>query len=153
MEIEQKDSNEKFKLAVIAILLILIIAVAIVGFLLIKNEKIVLFNKNENNPEEYTKLLEEFIVNLKPESTNKRNGYLKLQIALMYTEPKKEEFINKNINKIRDRITYQLRCKTASEMRDVENERELKNSIKDDINEALNEDIIKDIYFTDIVVQ
>lgn len=153
MDIEEKGSNQKFKIAVIGILLILIVTISVVGFLLIKNDRIVIFNKIQNNPEEYTKLLDEFVVNLKPEDTNKRNSYLKLQVALMYTEPKKEEFINKNINKIRDRITYQLRCKTASEMRDVEKEIELKNSMKDDINKSLNEDIIKDIYFTDIVVQ
>ena len=80
-------------------------------------------------------------------------NYLKIKIALMYTDEKQEKNLSSNVNKIRDVIINQLRSKTPEEILDIEKTSELKKEIVDEINSAIKNDIVKDIYFTDLVIQ
>ena len=96
-------------------------------------------------------MLDEFVVNLKSEGSIKH--YLKVKIALMYTEEKQGILIESSVNKIRDVIISNLREKSYKEMLEAENFLTLKKEVIDNLNLAINEDIIKDIYITDIIIQ
>ena len=145
-----KNSNNIFKI-VIVVLLLLVIAVAGLGYYVISGNSAEAISDKVKNEEEHTVLLDEFIVNLKSDGT--RYNYLKITIAPMFTNKKHKDLIEDNQIKIRDIITYQLRNCTAQEILDVEETKYLKEKMVANINEELGGSIVKDIYFTDIVVQ
>ena len=153
MEKETKSTNKGFKIVVVLLLVVLFAAVTIMGFFLIKGDNNVeaisqIFSKEE---EKHTIGLEEFVVNLRADGN--RRSYLRIDIALMFNNAKKEEMIEENTNRIRDIIIDQLRRETADQMLDVERSSELKAEMVGKINEELGEEIIKDVYFTDMVIQ
>lgn len=146
--------NEKNNLlkVIIIILVLILIATVVVGFIYInkKGEKIEKIEK-EKKIEEIILPLEEFIVNLKEEDG--LSSYLKIKIALMYGNKKEKDFLETSIEKIRDVINGELRSKSSSEILNEEEVIKIKSNMKDCLNKALDKEVIKDIYFTDIVVQ
>ena len=145
----QKKSN--FRILIILLLILVLASTLFVGYFLIRDRDaadLVSVFKTEG---ENTILLDEFIVNLKSEKSMR--NYLKIKIALMYTDEKQEKNLSANVNKIRDVIINQLRSKTPEEILDIEKTSELKKEIVDEINSAIKNDIVKDIYFTDLVIQ
>ena len=71
----------------------------------------------------------------------------------MYTDKKQAVIIDSNTSKIRDVILTELRKNSAEQILDGEELLRLKNEIMKNLNLALGEDIIKDVYFTDLVIQ
>lgn len=153
MMLMEKKTEKKSKLTiVIIILLVVVIALtATIGYFLLSGNKIPDRVKKVKPPEEHTVLLNEFLVNLRFEN-NKKN-YLKVQIALMYTEKKQTILIDSNVSKIRDIILSELRKNSADEILDVDKITNLKDEIIKKLNLALDDDVIKDVYFTDLVIQ
>lgn len=148
------ESKRSIKINIIIGLLISILFLGFVlGFFLLRSNSgqdwnIVRAFKQE---EEHTKLLDEFLVNLKSE--DKSRNYLRIQIALMYGNEKDGKVLEANTNKIRDIIIKQLRNKTSDEMLDIDQTMEFKKDIINDINVTLRQNIVEDIYFTDLVIQ
>jgi len=101
--------------------------------------------------EEHTLLLDEFILNLQTE--NKSKSYLKIEVALMYKDKKAGQLVETNVNKIRDIVLNNLRKKTPTEMLNVKDTDQLKDEIKDSVNDALGQDVIKDVYYTNLIIQ
>lgn len=145
------EKKSKLRLVIIVLLVVVIALTAIIGYFVVSGNQISDIKKKLNPIEEQTILLNEFLVNLRFE--NNRKNYLKVQIALMYTDAKQTEVINTNISKIRDVILSELRKNSADEILDGEAIVVLKKDIIQKINIALDNDIIKDVYFTDLVIQ
>lgn len=144
--------NRSISKLIIIILLILILALVMTGtYLLLFKKDVFGSKKKEKAKKEYTVSLDEFVVNLK--STPPENNYLKISIALMYTDEKYEEAINSNVNKIRDIIINNLRESTKSDLLTDDSVAILKINIKEDINTAFDLLEVEDIYITDIIVQ
>lgn len=145
-----KRSNT-FKVAIIILLVLVIALLTFIGYFTIFRDGDELASIFSSTDEEHTILLEEFLVNLKTEDDGR--NYLKTEIAVMFTEKSQEDFISTNILKIRDTIINDLRLLTSDEILKGENTANLKISLTESINTALGEDIIKDIYFSDLIIQ
>lgn len=145
----EKKSN--LRLIIIILLVVVILLTAVIGYFLISGRQVSDVMEKLNPTEEHTVLLKEFLVNLKFE--NNRKNYLKVQIALMYTDKKQMLLIDSNTSKIRDVILFELRKHNAEEILEGEAMVELKEDIMKNLNVALGGDIIKDVYFTDLVIQ
>lgn len=147
MQMINENSN-LFKIVVIVLLLLVLVSIITVAYF-------VFGGKGEDAlkqiGEESTIELEEFVVNLKP-SKGKTN-YLKVSVALMSEEEAFKEAIEANTNKVRDVIVNILRSKTADEVLDVEKEAAIKKNMVTKLNETIGADLIKEVYFTDLVVQ
>ena len=116
---EKKEKKGKGKLIIIILLVLVLISTLVLGYFFVTGTKIADIKESFTSHEEYTVLLDEFIVNLSSENSAK--NYLKVEVALMYTEKKKGETINVNVNKIRDIVINNIRSKTSSEISGGEN--------------------------------
>lgn len=145
-----KRSNN-FKVAIIILLVLVIALLTFIGYFTIFRDGDELASIFSSTDEEYTVLLEEFLVNLKTEDDGR--NYLKTEIAVMFTEKSQEDYINTNMHKIRDTIINHLRILTSDDILNGENTTNLKSSLTESINATLGEDIIKDIYFSDLIIQ
>lgn len=149
MEIKEKRNIDK--IVIIALLAAILILVIGIGFLLVSDQQMPDFATIFKSNGEYTIPLEEFIVNLKSDGTT--NSYLKIKLALMYTDEKHGNEINVNMSKIRDSVIANLREKTPSDLLSDESILALKTSIREDINDVVKLVAIQDVYITDIIVQ
>lgn len=147
---ETSKKKDKGKLVIIILLVIVLILASVIGYFLVTGKQPSDITKNFESNEEYTVLLDEFVVNLRSENSIK--NYLKIEVALMYTEEKQGETINFHVNKIRDIIIRNMRSKTSSEI-DGENTAEIKKELIRDINSELKGNIIKDVYFANMIIQ
>lgn len=148
---ELKERKNIDKIIIIALLATILVLVFGIGYLLLSDKEMPELTTIFKSNGEYTIPLEEFIVNLKQEES--LNSYLKINVALMYTDEKTGDEINANVNKIRDLVIANLRDKTAGDMLNEISISKLKVDIKDDINNSLKNTAIEDIYITDIIVQ
>lgn len=153
METPQVEGRSRaFKVIIVILLVLAIVLLGVIGYFTIFGGDSSQITSIFSSEEEHTYLLEEFTVNLRTEEDNGRN-YVKTQIALMYTDNKQEDILAHNTIKIRDTIITQLRILTSEELLDGENTSNLKVDLVESINTALGEDIIKDVYFSDLIVQ
>lgn len=149
---EVVEKKKKSKVILIIILLVLLlISASVVGYLYMRNKQVSDIIKVFKPEREYTILLNQFIVNL--QSENDRKGYFKVQLALMYTDKKAGEIIISNDSKIRDVILNNILEKSPEDILDKENILRFKKDIISKVNMALGEDIVKDVYFTDFIIQ
>lgn len=147
------NKNNVFKIILIVLLVILLIGMAVIGyFFLSSREESEMEIAMKEKQEEQTLVLEEFVVNLKP---NDKRRYLKATISLMFRDKKndKAQFLEANKDQVRDEIISILREKTPDDFFEVETTNNLKEQIVDSINASLGAEVIEDIYFVDLVVQ
>lgn len=151
---KEKKPLDISKIVIIALLaLILFLTAAILFFVVSDNdgESILPTFQTKEEDGENTMLLEEFIVNLK--ESGKIKHFLKITMALMYTDTDQTEVIEANINKIRDSIIESIRTYTYEDLLKDEGTGQLKKEMIVNVNEVLGQEIIKGIYVTDIIVQ
>lgn len=151
VETTEVKSKSKSKLLIILIVVLLLVLASIITFVVLDKNMVSQIKQILQPSGEYTVLLDEFVVNLKSDGAVKH--FLKVKIALMYTEEKQGITIESSVNKIRDVIISNLREKTYKEMLEAENFTTLKKEVIDNLNLAINEDVIKDLYITDIIIQ
>jgi len=144
---KKRDLDKAIIIALLAAILIIVLAI---GYLVVSDKNITIPNIFESDGE-YTYVLDEFVVNLKSEDNS--SSYLKIKIALMFTDEKDGEDLDSNVNKIRDIVISNLRARTAKELMENQSVELLKEDIKEDINTSLNKMIVQDVYITDIIVQ
>ncbi|WP_193708268.1 flagellar basal body-associated FliL family protein [Alkalibaculum sporogenes] len=148
---EEIEKKSKKKLIIIILVAVIILLISVIGYFAVTGNQVSDIVKLFEKDEEYTTLLDEFVVNLNSISGSK--NYLKVQVALMYKKGKQGAIIEYNVNKIRDIIIDDLRVKTAEQIMDVDNISKIKNEIIEDINNALDDEIVKDVYFTNMIIQ
>lgn len=150
-ETTKNKSKSKLKIIIIIIIVLVLVVGSIVGYMVVTGKQKADIIKMFVSHDENTILLDEFVVNLR--SDNGLKNYLKIQMALMFTDGKKLELINSNVNKIRDIIINELREKTSQDILATESINTIKKDILDKVNIALKEEIIKDIYFVNFIIQ
>lgn len=92
----------------------------------------------------------QFVVNLLSESGNR---FLKVAIDLELSDAKLQPEIDHKKSLIRDIIIRTFSSKTFEEISTIKGKDKLKDEVLDKINENLSDGYIKNIYFTDFVVQ
>lgn len=151
MTVAVTEKKSKLKVIIIVLVVLVLVAASAIGYFMVTGKQVSdIVNMFQSN-EEYTILLDEFVANLYSE--NGKKSYLKVKIALMYTDKKHEKSINSNVNKIRDLILNDIREKTSQDMLEKEHILKFKKEIINNINSALKDDIVKDVYFTDLIIQ
>lgn len=149
--VEETHENKKSRIIIVILLILILVSVMVIGYFAMPESKLSNIGSFFESQDEYTILLDEFTTNLYSE--NRTKSYLKMEIGLMYTDKKEEKYIEANMSKIRDIILEEIRGKTDSELLDVEKTNDLKGEIQESINNSLDKDIIKDIYYTNLIVQ
>ena len=94
--------------------------------------------------------LDGFVVNL---LSNSSSRYLKCKIDLELDAPELQEEVDKKLPAIRDLIIRILSSKTVEEIQTSKGKEKLKEEIKRKINEMLTTGEIRNVYFTEFVIQ
>ena len=106
---------------------------------------------------ELTVPMEEFLLNLKPSSSNKGNEYMRymrLEVALGTNRKKGDELLEERAIKNRDIIINVISKKSAYEIFNQEDGiGVLKEELKTALNESLKDDLVSEVYITNIVTQ
>lgn len=154
---KNKDNNENIekkgnsKLIIIILAVVIVVLGAIIGIMFATNTSVSDVKAIFEKEIEQTIPMEEFLVNI--QSDTSRNHFVKMNIALMYTNPKNEEHIHANIFKIRDIVIKYLMQKERDDFKSHDSLYTVKEELIELLNEGLGEDMIKDIYITDMLVQ
>ena len=91
-----------------------------------------------------------FVVNLLSETGNR---FLKVAVDLELSDPKAQPEMDHKKSLVRDIIIRTFSSKTFEEISTLKGKDKLKEEVLDKINENLSDGQIKNIYFTDFVVQ
>ena len=94
--------------------------------------------------------MDPFVVNLN-ETGGKR--YLKSKIELEYMEESVGEELKSRLPQMRDVILLHLSSKTLDEIRSIDGKVELKNALVKRINQVLKQGKIRNLFFTQFVIQ
>ncbi len=100
------------------------------------------------DPKELIFPLDPFVVNLGGPS-----NFLKLTIQLEMTLPEDKQYLESRLAPIRDSIVILLSSKTAESVSSPAGKLQLKDDINVRINQALGKDLIRNVYFTEFVMQ
>ncbi len=154
--------NSKLLLIVIIVLLVILLIVGgLVAYFLLSEDN------NSEQPQEPQKVekkrkvknmteigpiypLDQFIVNL---VSNNANRYLKCKIDLELDSPELQQEVDKKLPAIRDLVIRILSSKSVEEIQTAKGKEKLKEEIKRKINEILSTGEIRNVYFTEFVIQ
>jgi flagellar protein FliL len=164
-EVEQKKSGGNLVLILIIVLLVvLLIGGAVAAFFLLGNDSEQANNQPQQAPQtrsagkrssDYLTIgpmypMNEFIVNLLSESGSR---YLKVSLDIELDSEALSAEMDKKKSLIRDIIIRVLSSKTFEEVSTMKGKDRLKDEIVKKINAILADGQIRDIFFTDFVVQ
>ncbi|SMC09295.1 flagellar basal body-associated FliL family protein [Nitratiruptor tergarcus] len=161
---EQQEEKKGGKKKLILILLILLILIggggaAAYKFLVLDKKKEEQKEKKAEKVVEEIKNVEDlgvqfdvgtFIVNLQDKDADR---YLKISIVLDVQDEKIKAELDKRLPQVKDAITTLLFTKSSSELRTAEGIEELKEEILKRVNAILPIGGVKNVYFTDFVIQ
>ncbi|WFA07889.1 flagellar basal body-associated FliL family protein [Tissierella sp. Yu-01] len=151
-DIDVSEKKSISKIIIIALLvMILLLTAAILVFVVADNPMGNIVEVFQSNGDEYTVPLEEFVVNLKQEGSIRH--YIKVTMALMFTNEDNGAIIEANVSKIRDVIISTLRSKTYTEVSDDDQTTNLKAELVKNINETLKSEIVEGVFITDVIIQ
>lgn len=94
--------------------------------------------------------IKEFIVNI---ISGDNSHYVKAAMSLELNNELAVEEVNKRMPQIRDAVLLLISNKTMEELQDLQGKKQLKAELRAKINTFLTKGKVKDIYFTDFVVQ
>lgn len=99
----------------------------------------------------YINKLDKFTVNLAGEP--KRSIRIEVNLELLNEKSYEESLDVGNLPRIRDRIVSVLNDKTFSDIESIQGKLFLKERIATEVNSILDEGVVKDVYFSEMVVQ
>jgi len=159
---EKKSGGNKLLLIIIIVLLLLLLVIGglVAYFLLSGNDE----PQAQQAPQQIEKKkkvqnlteigpiypLDQFIVNLVSANADR---YLKCKIDLELDSPDTQKEIDKKLPAIRDLIIRILSSKTVEEIQTAKGKEKLKEEIKRKINEILTTGEVRNVYFTEFVIQ
>jgi len=165
VEEEKKEggSNKLLLIVIIVLLLVLLIVGGLVAYFLLSGDE----EPDANQPQTPQKVekkkkvesmteigpiypLDQFIVNL---VSNNSSRYLKCKIDLELDSPELQQEVDKKLPAIRDLIIRILSSKTVEEIQTAKGKEKLKEEIKRKINEILTTGEVRNVYFTEFVIQ
>ena len=158
-EKEEGGGNKLLLIVIIILLLVLLIVGGLVAYFLLSggDEEQVEPQKVEKKKKvsKMTEIgpiypLDRFIVNL---LSNNSSRYLKCKIDLELDAPELQAEVDKKLPAIRDLIIRILSSKTVEEIQTSKGKEKLKEEIKRKINEILTTGEIRNVYFTEFVIQ
>ncbi len=150
-EVVKKKKKPNKLVLIIVVMSIMIMAGAVTIVFMATDVKLSDVIAKFQKHEEYTVQMESFVVNL--ETTSKKSTYLKTQISLLYTDDKAGKVLDQKTSQIRDIIIKSLMEYQSEELLIQGGLASAKVKLRDNINQTLGEDMVKDIYFTDFLVQ
>ncbi len=115
----------------------------------IKVDPSFIFNEDSAVPYVYT--MDKFTVNLLGDP--RRTVRLEVNLHMLGRDAFEEVMLSDNRARVRDRIVRLLNEKNFSEIESIQGKLFLKDKIAMEVNSILNKGVVKDIYFTDFVVQ
>jgi len=161
-ETESKNGSSKLLLIVIIVLLLILLIIGgLVAYFLLSGD-------DEQAPAQETQKMEKkhkvsnlaeigpiypldpFVVNL---VSGNANRYLKCKIDLELDSQELQQEIDKKLPAIRDLIIRILSSKTVEEIQTSKGKEKLKEEIKRKINEILTTGEVRNVYFTEFVIQ
>jgi len=162
-EVEEKfgGSNKILLIVIIVLLLLLLIIGGLVAYFLLSSPEEEMPQTEQQKIEKKQKVtqmseigpiypLDKFVVNLV--STN-ANRYLKCKIDLELDSQELQQEIDKKLPAIRDLIIRILSSKTVEEIQTSKGKEKLKEEIKRKINQYLTTGEVRNVYFTEFVIQ
>lgn len=158
-EIEEKPKKSKKLLFIIIIAAFLLASAGVGGFLFLKKggvehkkEDVAKNTLEEDIPKAKEKTyliqLDPFILNL-----SEPGRFVKLTVHLEVKNEKIQQYINERMPKIRDVIITLLSSKSADLLATPEGKFQLKDELLLRVNQAIERDFVKNIYFTEFVIQ
>ncbi len=115
----------------------------------IKLDPSYIYNDEGGVPYIYT--LDKFTVNLGGEP--RRSVRMEVNLDMLGKDAFEEVMLSDNRARIRDRIIRLLNDKTFYDLESIQGKLFLKDKIAMEVNSILNKGVVKDVYFTDFVVQ
>lgn len=170
-EEQAAPKKSKMPIIIVAVLLVLILIIGgVAAFLMMKGgdeggaegnqtssheEKSAHKEKKSHGDEHATEVgpmypMTTFIVNLMSDSGQR---YLKTTLSLELDNPEMTEEVEKQKDRIRDTILNILTSKTVEEVTTAKGKEDLKNEMVEKINEGLKDGEIRNVYFTEFVIQ
>ena len=161
-EKSEKGGSKILLIVIVILLLLLLIIGGAVAYFLLSN------NDSQDNPDQakqekvekkktsdLTQMgpiypLDQFIVNL---LSNNSERYLKCKISLELDAPDLQQELDKKLPAVRDMIIQILSSKTVEEIQTARGKEKLKEEIKRKLNAMLTTGEIKNVYFTEFVIQ
>ncbi|WP_333803784.1 flagellar basal body-associated protein FliL [Sulfurospirillum sp.] len=170
--VEKKPKGNMVLIIVIALLVVLLIGGGAAAFLMLgsSHEESAAIDSSSHAPAQQTASkkstsskkstdhlvigpmypMAQFVVNLLSESGNR---FLKVAVDLELSDPKLQPEMDRKKSLIRDIIIRTFSSKTFEEISTLKGKDKLKDEVLDKINENLSDGQVKNIYFTDFVVQ
>ena len=159
-EKQENGSNKLLLIVIVILLLVLLIIGGLVAYFLLsggdEEEQVepqkVEKKRKVSNMTEIGPIypLDGFIVNL---LSNNSSRYLKCKIDLELDSSELQEEVDKKLPAIRDLIIRILSTKTVEEIQTSKGKEKLKEEIRRKINEILTTGEIRNVYFTEFVIQ
>lgn len=144
-KIKNGSSFKTFATIVLTLIILILISVSVayytVTMLVPHNTSI-----KTKAPNLITYEAEEILTNLKD------RGYIKISMTYLIDNKKVEKELEQKEYEIKDNILYTLRSKTMAQVKDGAGTEQLRMEIKESINEILTHGEIRDVYFTNIIV-
>lgn len=159
-EVDQEEAppSGKFPLKwiLIGVVVLVLAGGGYVGWTMVKTDPEPAADPSASNPKEpemavgQTFSMDPFVVNLN-ETGGKR--YLKSKIELEYMEEGVGKELKLRLPQMRDVILLHLSSKTLDEIRSIDGKVELKNALIKRINQVLKQGKIRNLFFTQFVIQ
>jgi flagellar basal body-associated protein FliL len=149
---EKRGNSKSNKVVVFVVIMNFVIILGVVAMLYF-NGIIKLPVGKEKTVEviEYVIAMDSFTVNL---STDGRaNSYLKTDISFMYYDDSKTELFTEKKSRIRDIIIKDLMEYSSAELLASGGLEYVKTKLKTQVNTVFGEEVVKEIYFTDFLIQ
>ncbi|NLM46501.1 MAG: flagellar basal body-associated FliL family protein [Firmicutes bacterium] len=154
-ETTTKKSGNGMKILVIILLVIVLLNTALLAFNMLSGQPLYTLplQKQAKQPADGECQLfgpEDYTVNL---ADSGQRRYLKVRLVLTYEDKKMQKELEQRQAQIRDLIILTLRQRTAENLEENGGMESLRSELKSKINTILTTGVIKEIYFTDFLVQ
>ena len=148
----QAPKKSKYKMILIATMVLLIGAGGFIGYRMLKKNTEVKAATQKNGKVSIICPLKSFVVNLLDKKGVGRR-YLKVTIEVEVGKETDKQLIESNDPQIRDSVLLLLSNQTLSEINTMEGKLALKQELLSRMAQILGEGVVRRIYFTEFVVQ